>query len=281
MMACACYGCEAMIVGLDHVAVAVVDLDAAVDIYRRLLGVEPDFEDGAGARRAWFRFPNMALELIAPDGEGAAGDRVRAQLDASGEGVWAMAFAVQDLEAATRLFTRRGLRAAPLPAPAVAVSCERADAAGLQIFLRAATPRRLSPATGAAPVAGLDHVVISTPNADRALAIYGARLGLDLRLDRSNASWGARQLFFKAGDAVVEFGASLKAPVTNEPDRFGGLAWRVADPHAVHARLAAAGFNVSEIRTGRKPGTHVFTVRDAPCGVPTLMLSAEPPSEDG
>ena len=76
---------------------------------------------------------------------------------------------------------------------------------------------------------------------------------------------------------------SLKAPVSpeslGEPDRFGGLAWRVTEPHAAQARIAAAGFDVSEVRIGRKPGTHVFTVRDAPAGVPTLMLSAQPVSE--
>ena len=32
-----------MIEGLDHIAVAVRDFDAATDAYRRLLGREPDF----------------------------------------------------------------------------------------------------------------------------------------------------------------------------------------------------------------------------------------------
>ena len=85
-----------MITGLDHVAVAVRDFDAAVDGYRRLLGREPDLEPRDGAKRAWFRFPNMALEVIAPDGEGAAGDRLRARLDEAGEGTWLAAFKVED-----------------------------------------------------------------------------------------------------------------------------------------------------------------------------------------
>ena len=76
----------------------------------------------------------------------------------------------------------------------------------------------------------------------------------------------------RAGEAVLEIGASLKAPVSDAPDRFGGLAWRVTDPDAAQARMAAAGFDVSEVRTGRKPGTRVFTVRDAPAGVPTLVI---------
>jgi catechol 2,3-dioxygenase-like lactoylglutathione lyase family enzyme len=259
---------------LDHVTVAVRDFDAATDGYRRLLGLEPDLEDGGGARRAWFRFPNMALEVIAPDGDGPAGDRVRAWLDANGEGMWILAFAAHDLDAAAKLSERRGLTVSERTPRAVLL--DPAGLAGLQVlFFDGPAP----PAKAAGPVAGLDHVVIRTPNAERAVANFGGRLGLDLRLDRSNEGWGVRQLFFKAGDAVVEFGASLKVPASSDPDSFGGLAWRVPDPIAAQAAMAAAGFNVSEVRTGRKPGTHVFTVRDAPAGVPTLMLSAEPMTE--
>ncbi len=259
---------------LDHVTVAVRDADAAADAYQRLLGLAPDREDGGGAKRAWFRFPNMALEVIGPDGDGAAGDRVRAWLDANGEGMWILAFAARDLDAAAKLAERRGLAVSDRTPRAVLL--EPKGLAGLQVlFFDGPEP----PATVAGPVAGLDHVVVRTPNADRAVANFGARLGLDLRLDRSNAAWGVRQLFFRAGEAVVEFGASLKAPVSDDPDSFGGLAWRVTDPDAAQARMAAAGFDVSEVRSGRKPGTKVFTVRDAPAGVPTLMLSAEPQTE--
>ena len=261
-------------VGLDHVTIAVRDVDAAIDGYRRLLGVEPDLEPGGGAKRAWFRFPNMALEVIGPDGEGAAGDRVRAWLDANGEGMWILAFAAHDLDAVAKLSERRGLKVSERTPRAVLL--DPAGLAGLQVlFFDGPAP----PARASGPIAGLDHVVVRTPNADRAVANFGARLGLDLRLDRSNESWGVRQLFFKAGDAVVEFGASLKHPVTDEPDSFGGLAWRVPDPVAAQAAMAAAGFNVSEVRTGRKPGTRVFTVRDAPGGVPTLMIQQTPVAE--
>jgi catechol 2,3-dioxygenase-like lactoylglutathione lyase family enzyme len=259
---------------LDHVTLAVRDFGAATDGYRRLLGLEPDLEVGGGARRAWFRFPNMALEVIAPSGEGPAGERVQTWLDANGEGMWILAFAASDLDAAARLAERRGLKVSERTPRAVLL--DPSGLAGLQVlFFDGPAP----PAKVAGPVAGLDHVVIRTPNADRAVANFGGRLGLDLRLDRSNESWGVRQLFFKAGDAVVEFGASLKVAASDGPDSFGGLAWRVPNPAAAQAAMAAAGFNVSEVRTGRKPGTHVFTVRDAPAGVPTLMLSAEPVTE--
>ncbi|MFL5297763.1 MAG: VOC family protein [Phenylobacterium sp.] len=263
----------ALIQGLDHVAVAVSDFDGSVDSYRRLLGREPELEPRDGADRAWFHLANMALEVIAPSGEGPAGDRLRARLEEAGEGIWIAAFQVDDVAAAARLLSRRGVEVEPYRDVA------RVKAAGLDFVL---TPGRIgappSPPTGeeAAAVPALDHIVVHTPNPDRALGLYGAKFGLDLRLDRANAQWGARQLFFRCGAAVFEVGASLKAPVTPEslagPDRFGGLAWRVTDPDAAQARIAAAGFDVSEVRSGRKPRTKVFTVRDAPGGTPTLMI---------
>ena len=33
-------------------------------------------------------------------------------------------------------------------------------------------------------VAALDHIVVATENPERAVTLYGGRLGLDLRLDR-------------------------------------------------------------------------------------------------
>lgn len=286
-----------MITGLDHVALAVRDLDAAVHGYTRLLGVTPNWIGrGGGVRQAWFQFPNMALDVIAPEGDGAFADGLRAHLDAKGEGIWAVAFTAADIGAFATLLSRRGIPATP-PAEVrttaddgrtrtwLASSLDAQATGGLQLLLMAppgdgAWP--LSEATGQGAIEKLDHVVVNSPNVDRALAVYGAKLNLDLRLDRENPAWNARQLFFRVGDAVVEMGARIGGPdleALARPDRFGGLAWRVTDPDAAQARIAAAGFDVSEVRTGRKPGTKVFTVRNAPGGVPTLMLSAEPKLE--
>ncbi|MFI4965630.1 MAG: VOC family protein [Caulobacterales bacterium] len=265
-----------MISGIDHVAVAVRDFEASVDAYRRLLGREPELEPRDGANRAWFHFSNMALEVIAASGNGAAGDRVRARLETTGEGLWIAAFQVEDVATSARLLGRRGLDVEPVGTVA------RVRAAGLDFVL---TPGRIGAAPsppigdGFAAIPALDHIVVHTPNPDRALGLYGAKFGLDLRLDRANEQWGARQLFFRCGGTVFEVGASLKAPTTDAPDRFGGLAWRVDDPEVAQARLAACGFDVSEVRPGRKPGTKVFTVRDAPGGAPTLMLMPSPELE--
>jgi catechol 2,3-dioxygenase-like lactoylglutathione lyase family enzyme len=188
--------------------------------------------------------------------------------------MWLACFHVEAIPAALKLIERRGLTPRPTRPSAALI-----DVGGLTMALTDEAPWPVAPAEAGTPaaVAALDHVVVATPNAERALANYGARFGLDLRLDRENAQWGARQLFFRCSGAVFEVGASLKTPPSDGPDRFGGLAWRVDDPAAIHARLAAAGFDVSELRKGRKPGTQVFTVRHAPDGaslggVPTLMI---------
>ena len=52
-----------MISGLDHVALAVRDLDQAQAAYARLLGRAPNWVGGdGGARHAWFQLPNMAMD---------------------------------------------------------------------------------------------------------------------------------------------------------------------------------------------------------------------------
>ena len=232
-----------MIVGLDHIGLAVADPAAAARAYQVVLGVAP---------ATGFRFPlaNMALAIT------GGGD----------EPVFGLGFAVDDVPETARVLERRG----------IASQDARLSTAATHGVAIALAPRDSQPPPPARPDAphALDHVVIHTPNPERAVALYGGRLGLDLRLDRSNPQWGSRLLFFRCGGAVVEIGADLKAPVSDGPDRITGLAWRVADPAAAQARLAAAGLDVSPVRPGRKPGTMVFTVRSGVPGAPALMLSA-------
>ncbi len=75
---------------------------------------------------------------------------------------------------------------------------------------------------------------------------------------------------------TVEIAAQLgEESADGGDDRLWGLSYRVPDAEAARARLAAADFDVSEVREGRKPGTRVFSVRDGTLGIPTLMLESE------
>ena len=275
-----------MIEALDHIAIAVRDLDRASTQFGALLGRRADWrQEAAGARHAWFQLSNMAIDVIQPDGPGESGDRARAQIEAHGEGLWGLAFAVSDLAETSRALSRRG---APVGEAASLLSTDAwrlafvdpAATHGVSIALAERTGQVAAKPAPADAVQALDHVVINTAHPDRAVALYGARLGLDFRLDRHNPQWGSHLMFFRCGGAVVEIGARLGGEVSDAPDRLSGLAWRIPDPDAAQARLAKAGFDVSEVRKGRKPGTRVFTVRSGVAGAPSLMLSAEAETED-
>ena len=230
-----------MISGLDHVSLTVADPDAAERAYGILLAAAP-----AAGRR--FQLDNTALEIRGGGDEPAFG----------------LVFAAPDPDEALRALARRGL---PGDGPGLPLAATHGVMVSVTGETQPAPPIRRADAPHA-----IDHVVIHTTNPERAAALYGARLGLDLRLDRANPQWGTRLLFFRLGGAVIEISAALNAPVSDGPDRITGLAWRVANPAAAQARLAAAGLDVSPVRAGRKPGTTVFTVRAGVPGAPALML---------
>lgn len=285
-----------MITGLDHVVVLVSDIDAAQMTYSALFARTPSWRySGEGVERVLFTLDNMTLELIAPTGEGAAADRIRAVLAAQGEGLASLCFRTNDIAKMHRRLDRLTLKPEPVSevesrdaTSGASLSWKRTRTAtdatrGVRLFfLELARERPLSVRTAPASITAMDHVVISTPDPERAAALYGARLGLDMALDRSHPDWG-RLMFFRCGDLVVEVTHRPGKPGDKRADpaqdRLRGICWRVADIDATRARLVSDGVDVSEVRTGRKPGTRVMTVRSGTCGVPTLLVqpSAQEP----
>jgi catechol 2,3-dioxygenase-like lactoylglutathione lyase family enzyme len=275
-----------MISGLDHIVVLVHDIAAAVASHETLFGRAPSWRTKAdGSATALFAFPNMALELMAPDGDGAISERIRAVLDQRGEGIASLAFEVDDIAAAHRRLGRVGLRPEDIAdgesrdvGSGATLSWKRTRAAtdathGIRMFFLQRDQRlAASPKKKDSPVESLDHVVIATPDSERSAALYGARLGVPMVLDRTNPDWGTRLMFFHCGGTVLEVSHRLKDGRGEGPDNIWGLAWRVADADAARGRMAASGLDVSEVRQGRKPGSRVFTVRSGTFGVPTLMI---------
>lgn len=274
-----------MITGLDHVVALVRDIGAARAAYQTLLGRAPAWQNsGEGADRVLFTLDNMTIELMAPSGFTATADRMRALLEDQ-EGVLAsLCFRVADMSKMHRRLDRVALRPDPVAevesgdeASGAVLHWKRTRAAteltrGVRMFfLELAEERPKSVATDVAPIDGLDHVVITTEDSDRAAALFGARLGLDLALDRSHHDWG-QLMFFRCGDLIVEVVRRPVACGDAAHDRLWGLSWRVADIDATRARLIAAGLDVSEVRNGRKPGTRIMTVRSGTCGIQTVLL---------
>lgn len=286
-----------MISRLDHVLLVCQSIDDGEAAYTALLGREADWRshDPAGAASVIFQLQNTALELMAPTGGGPLARRLHGMLDQDGPGLKSLIFGTADLASARAAFDRRGLKPEePVPGESVDPYSGRArywtrfrldDAVthGVRIFVlerRPSDPLACKPAGGGA-VEALDHVVVNTANPDRAAALYGARLGLRLALDRSNPDWDMRLQFFRTSDLTVELAHRLSAGVSEKPDRLWGLSWRVPDIEAAHARLADSGAHVTSIRQGRRPGSRVFTVREGTLNTPTLILSAETGSKPG
>jgi catechol 2,3-dioxygenase-like lactoylglutathione lyase family enzyme len=278
-----------MISGLDHVVVLVGDIEAGAAAYQTLFAQAPSWKNsGDGAARALFTLGNITLELMAAEGDNDAAQRIRAVLEEQGEGLASICFRTPDIAKMHRRLERLALRPEPVAevesrdaATGAVLSWKRTRAATeatrrvRMFFLELAQERPRSVAVGAEPITAIDHVVIGTADPERAAALYGARLGLDMALDRSHPDWG-RLMFFRCGDLIIEL---VHRPVhtdPNAPDRLRGLCWRVDNIEAMRSRLIAANVDVSEVRTGRKPGTRVMTVRSGTCGVATLLVERTP-----
>jgi catechol 2,3-dioxygenase-like lactoylglutathione lyase family enzyme len=274
-----------MISGLDHVVVLVGDIEAGATAYRTLLARAPAWHSSDdGVERVLFTLDNMTLELVSPSGAGATADRIRGVLAEQGGGLASICFRTADIARMHRRLDRLALKPEPISdaesrdaTTGATLSWWRTRAAteetrGVRLFfLELAKERPRSAAIADAPMTALDHVVVSTADPERAAALYGARLGLDMALDRSHPDWG-RLMFFRCGDLIVEVVQRPQSDMGQAQDKLWGLSWRVADIDATRARLASAGVDVSDVRTGRKPGTRVLTVRNGTCGIPTLLV---------
>jgi catechol 2,3-dioxygenase-like lactoylglutathione lyase family enzyme len=278
-----------MFVALDHVVIAVGDLEAAGRSYSSLLGRAPSWRGvhpGAGTSNLLFRLANTYVELL-------AGTQL-------GEGLLALAFASGDLDASVAKLARAGIEAS---APSEGEGRESASGAvrrwrtaflpttatrGLRLFaIEHRSPADALPLAQATAPAGssidaLDHVVVASDDLDAARRLYGEALDLRLALDRSFEARRLRILFFRVGGVTLEVAGSLEPPAApGAADRFGGLAWRVADVGTARARLVGDGWDVSPVRPGAKPGTRVCSVRAGTASVPTLLIGPATPATDG
>jgi catechol 2,3-dioxygenase-like lactoylglutathione lyase family enzyme len=279
------------LVALDHVVVAVRDLEAATRQTASLLGRQPSWRGEhpeAGTANALFPLANTYLELLAASGEGPVGAGLAARMKEHGEGVFALAFASDDAEGFAEQLRGAGLEPSePREGRGVdpARGAERrwrtllvppAATRGVLLFAiehREGVVEPVEPeGDPAAAVEALDHVVILSGDLEGSRRLYGDQLGLRLALDRTFEARGQRILFFRVGGATVEVVGAAGPPDAPGPDRAWGLAWRVPDVAAARARVAQAGFDVSGIRSGAKPGTAVCSVRGEPLGVATLLI---------
>ena len=160
-----------MIVGLDHVVVLTSDIDAASAAYQTLFARAPAWQSSDhGADRVLFTLDNTTLELVAPNGEGADADRIRAVLAAQGEGLASICFRTSDIARTHRRLDRLTLKPEPIAEvesrdaiSGAVLSWKRTRAAteatrGVRLFfLERDTERPLSARMTGGSIAALDH----------------------------------------------------------------------------------------------------------------------------
>ncbi len=291
---------------LDHVVIAVNDLATATADYAALLGRAPSWRGEHpryGTGNTLFRIDNTYVELLAPGGHGQrdarwAGELARF-LQERGEGLYALALGVDDVDAAARELRMRGLEVLD---PADGDGVDQMTGArrewcnaqvpvkasqGVRIFfIEHRSPHEALPiATVAAPGEGfvkrLDHVVVLSADMEASRHLWVYVIGVRLAMDRTFPERNTRILFFRPGDVTIEIsgGAQQTEEGFGKPDRLWGIAWGVDNVEAACARLRDAGVETSGPRPGIKPGTLVATVKGARThGVPTLLIEHTPES---
>ncbi len=249
-----------MISQLDSVVVGVNDLAAAAADYAALTGTGGQEGKFRGGSSVSFQLANTCLRLV------ESSER---------QGLKHLVFGCPDLDAARRRLPNVGIEIIEEASDGGFLALNPETTRSVSLALTAARDTESSDLSSQGALSGLDHAVVASGDGDFTSALLSGRLQLDMRLDLTNENWDARLMFFRCGDLIIEVYQPLSKPLGHERDRFFGLSWRTDDIQATHAELTERGFDVSEIRTGRRPGTQVCTVRDKTHGVPTLILSRD------
>ncbi len=288
-----------MLETLDHVVIAVDDLETAERSAVALLGRTPSWagaHPSYGTRNVIFKLENTYVELLAPDDDGPVADGLRAWMaDHGGPGLWALALGTSDAQAEVARLREAGLSPTD-PQPGVAqdegsgafrrfrnafLPANETGGIGLFVIEHLSEPELLPPSLPVADDAGvvsrIDHVVVQTADPERAIGFYGDKLGIRLALDRSFEKRGVRLLFFRVGGTTLEVASRLRegtelGDLDAATDHLWGIAYQVPDIDKAQARLVEAGVAVTSVRDGHKPGTRVCSVKGDPLGIPTLII---------
>ena len=276
-----------MISTLDHLIIAVKDLDQAEKNYKKILGTNPVWRGrhkSLGTANSIFNFKNTYLELLTSDGEGLGAELVKNLIQENGEGLAGIVFGVDDMLQTVQQLKQEGYKISD-PAEGEGSDDETNKVRKWEnLFLPPELTRGLfsfiiQHHDGELPshkeyakdsINKLDHVVINTNNADSFIEIYRDVFKIRLALDKTIEHWNSRMLFFRLNKTTIEV---VERPNNEKPkDTLWGLAWEVETIEDTHKRLVSEGVEVSDIKAGLKENTLVATVKSHTHNVPTLII---------
>ena len=276
-----------MFTHLDHLIVAVDDLEAAAKNYQTLFGMTPVWSGEhkkLGTSNALFAFKNTYFELLSATGEGLGADLVKHYLNQSGEGLIGIVFATDDIKKAKSSLEEQGFNMPDISSGEGTNSSDQQVRRWKNLFLPPELSRGLfsfiiEHTEGALPSPmsyepssphSLDHVVINTNDADSFIDIYKDAFGIRLALDKTIEHWKKRMLFFRLSKTTIEVIEEQNDQET--ADTLWGLAWNVASIEETHKRLLGEGVDITPIKKGIKDKTLVATINSHTHNVPTLLI---------
>ena len=276
-----------MFTHLDHLIVAVDDLEAAAKNYQTLFGMTQVWSGEhkeLGTSNALFAFKNTYFELLSATGEGLGADLVNHYLNQSGEGLIGIVFATDDIKKTKSSLEEQGFNMPDISSGEGINSSDQQVRRWKNLFLPPELSRGLfsfiiehTEGTLPSPMAyepssphSLDHVVINTNDADSFIDIYKDAFRIRLALDKTIEHWKKRMLFFRLSKTTIEVIEEQNDQET--ADTLWGLAWNVASIEETHKRLLGEGVDITPIKKGIKDKTLVATINSHTHNVPTLLI---------
>ena len=276
-----------MFTHLDHLIVAVEDLETAAANYQKLFGMKPVWSGEhkeLGTSNALFTFKNTYFELLSATGEGLGADLVNHYLNQSGEGLIGIVFATDGIEKARFSLEEQGFNMPDISDGQGTNSSNKQIRKWKNLFLPPELSRGLfsfiiEHTQGELPTPKvwqssaphkLDHVVINTNDADSFIDVYKDAFGIRLALDKTIDHWKKRMLFFRLAKTTIEVIEEKNSQETK--DTLWGLAWDVGSIEETHKRLLSEGVDITPIKKGIKDKTLVATINSHTHNVPTLLI---------
>ena len=276
-----------MIETLDHLIIAVQNLDEAEENYKKIFGIPPVWKGThkeLGTANVIFNFKNTYFELLSVDGVGLGADLVNNQLKENGEGMLGLVLGTEDINSTAAILKDKGFPISEVSNGEGKNSQNDEIRKWKNIFLPSELTRGIfsfiiQHTEGSLPTASnydkssvnkLDHVVLNTNDADGFINIYRDIFNIRLALDRVIEHWKTRMLFFRLNKTTIEV-IEQKNDDAN-PDNLWGLAWEVESIKEAHERLTNDGIEITEVKKGIKENTLVATIKSHTNNVPTLLI---------
>ena len=272
---------------LDHLIVAVEDLDKAEENYSKIFGLSPIWKGEHkefGTSNCLFNFQNTYFELLSATGDGPGSVLVKHHLVESGEGLMGIVFGTDNINAVSSALSAKGITVSE-PSDGEGSNFEDNKirkwinlfllpelSRGLFSFVIQHTEGELPcpKAYKASSIRRLDHLVIQTNDADGFIKIYRDVFNIRLALDKIVERWSTRILFFRLNKTTIEV---VEKPDAAAPvDKLWGLTWDVEDIEQARKRLLNEGVDVTAIKKGIKENTLVATIKSHTHSVPTLLI---------